>query len=68
MSAWLATPFGIVCFAVLAIAAGRYPQLSGWWYPLTLGYAVLIRVDKVIARGQVIMARDEAAATTTTPG
>ena len=32
--------------------------------PERLGYAVLIRVDKVIARGQVIMAREEAAAGT----
>jgi len=30
--------------------------------PERLGYAVLVRVDRVVARGQVIMSRDEAGA------
>jgi nitroimidazol reductase NimA-like FMN-containing flavoprotein (pyridoxamine 5'-phosphate oxidase superfamily) len=35
--------------------------------PERLGYAVLVRVDRVVARGQVIMAREEAQTGATAP-
>jgi hypothetical protein len=53
LPAWLATPFGVGCFALLVVAQNGYRELTGWWYPLTLVYALLITLLGLSGEGRL---------------
>lgn len=50
-SGWVAAPAGVAALAVYVVADRGYDDLTGWWYPLTLVYVVLIGLLCVV-RGQ----------------
>ncbi|MFC4005144.1 hypothetical protein ACFS2C_26940 [Prauserella oleivorans] len=40
LAGWAAGLLGVGCYALLVVAEHGYPDLAGWWYPLTWMYAV----------------------------